>query len=73
MAIAPARGSEQSRSLLSASRRMCSLVDSIFDKIVDSRELGRKILPMVFYLHINLKLIWPQKGSKSTKRKIKDL
>lgn len=39
-------GSRQSRRLLMAKRRLCSFVDSILDRIDDSRVLGRKTFPI---------------------------
>jgi hypothetical protein len=46
MAMAFESESRQSLRLLMAMRRLCSFVDSILDKIEDSRVLGRKTFPI---------------------------
>jgi len=56
MAMEFDRGSAQSLILLIASRRWCSLDDSIFDKMFDSRELGRNTFPMACHLLLQVQL-----------------
>ena len=45
-----ANASVRSFVALISNLRACSLEDSILDRILDSRVLGRKILPMAYHL-----------------------
>jgi hypothetical protein len=56
MAIAAASASVRSFAALIANLRACSLEDSILDRMLDSRELGRKTLPMAYHLLYVIKL-----------------